>query len=58
MHCHNPVNISPFLFLPGQITVTHLGYNECSTAFVFELHLISLEITGPRYQDWWSSMPA
>lgn len=47
MHGHNPVNMSPFLFLPGQITLTHLDYNQCSAAFVFELHLISLEITGP-----------
>lgn len=47
MYGHNPVNISPFLFLPGQITLTHLDYNECSAAFVFELQLISLEIIEP-----------
>lgn len=58
MHGHHLVNMSPFLFLSGQITLTHLDYNECSTAFVFELHLISLEIIDPRYPDWWSSAPA
>lgn len=51
MHGHNPINIFSFLFLPGQITLTHLDYKECSAAFVFEFHLVSLEIIAPRYPD-------
>lgn len=48
--------MSPFLFLPGQIAPIYLDCNECLSAFVSELYLISLETCRSKILDLWPSM--